>query len=331
MQYETIQIPIKKTSSAYYARLRMGLEEPVRHCAYCGARLYRRYSEHNGRWEEWSCFLRRSCCNNECAQRLRSSATKAERDRVKMDGYKPCQGYDGLYVNREGEFIYNGRKKRVLRYTDRYGRKHTAQIRLMRNGRSVSLIASRLVAQAFYLRGYSDDLYITYQDGDIHHIGIDNLRMVSKQEYERMRTKHASQFRRQGTYAYQVSRLTVSIESNEAVLHYFRTGDMERVNAHVRSYLYDCLCRFALDSLHFGMEQAPVMAADAIGSWYEVLLSGHAVGHGERYCKHILTHFKHHGWYGYKGEIPKNKIELIIDNLKLDSLWERYKVTHLKK
>lgn len=79
------------------------------------------------------------------------------------------------------------------------------------------------------------------------------------------------------------------------------------------------------------MEQAPMMAADAIAHWYEVLLQGHAVGHGERYCKHILVNFKHKGWYGHSGDVPKNKIELIINNLNLDCLWERFKVTKLKK
>ena len=327
--YETIKIPIKSTSSEYYSMLRKSKKEPLKHCEYCGEILHRRYNQCNGRWECWSAFIRRRCCDNSCAQKMRSQGKKADRDKQIPKGYRPCKEWEGLCVNRDGEFIFCGKTKAVTKHTDRYGRKHTAIIQFMRGDKRYALSASRLVASAF-MRGYSDDMYIDYKDDDIHNICVDNLILVTKKEYDTMRCAHASEFHKTATYQYQVDRLNVSIESNEAVLHYFQTGKFDKINKHVEKYLYNCLCDFCLKSLHFGMEQAPMMAADSIAHWYEVLLQGHAVGHGERYCKHILVNFKHKGLYGHSGDVPKNKIELIVNNLNLDCLWEKYKVTKIK-
>ena len=260
---------------------------------------------------------------------MRSQGKKADRDKQIPKGYRPCKEWEGLCVNRDGEFIFCGKTKAVTKHTDRYGRKHTAILQFMRGDKRYALSASRLVASAF-MRGYSDDMYIDYKDDDIHNICVDNLILVTKKEYDTMRCAHASEFHKTATYQYQVDRLNVSIESNEAVLHYFQTGKFDKINKHVEKYLYNCLCDFCLKSLHFGMEQAPMMAADSIAHWYEVLLQGHAVGHGERYCKHILVNFKHKGLYGHSGDVPKNKIELIVNNLNLDCLWEKYKVTKIK-
>lgn len=309
--------------------LRKSKKEPLKHCEYCGEILHRRYNQCNGRWEYLSAFIRRRCCDNSCAQKLRSQGKKADRDKQIPKGYRPCKEWEGLCVNRDGEFIFCGKTKAVTKHTDRYGRKHTAILQFMRGDKRYALSASRLVASAF-MRGYSDDMYIDYKDDDIHNICVDNLRLVTKKEYDTMRCAHASEFHKTATYQYQVDRLNVSIESNEAVLHYFQTGKFDKINKHVEKYLYNCLCDFCLKSLHFGMEQSPMMAADAIAHWYEVLLQGHAVGHGERYCKHILVNFKHKGWYWHSGDVPKNKIELIVNNLNLDCLWEKYKVTKIK-
>ena len=58
-KYHTIRVPVKKTSSEYYTMLRRGKVEPEKYCAYCGARLHRKYNKENGRWEDWSQFLNR--------------------------------------------------------------------------------------------------------------------------------------------------------------------------------------------------------------------------------------------------------------------------------
>ena len=329
MKHETIKVPIKSTSSAYYAMLRKRKKEPLKYCECCGERLHRWYNQDNGRWEDWTHFINRRFCDGVCSQKYRRANERKVAEQKLLEGYRPCKEWEGLYVNRDGEFIFGGKKKVVTKHTDNYGRKHTALLQYRRGGTKHYLTASRLVASAF-MRGYSEVMYIEYKDDDIHNICVDNLRLVSKKDYDKARCAHAAQFHKTATYQYQVDRLNVSIESNEAVLYYFQTGKFDKINKHVEKYLYNCLCDFCLKSLHFGKEQSPIYAADAIAHWYEVLLQGHAVGHGERYCKHILVNFKHQGWYGHSGNVPKNKIELIINNLNLDCLWERYKATKLK-
>ena len=63
-----------------------------------------------------------------------------------------------------------------------------------------------------------------YKDDDIHNICVDNLQLVTEKDYDRIRCEHAAEFRKTSTYDYQVQRIKVSIESNEAVLYYFQTG-----------------------------------------------------------------------------------------------------------
>ena len=217
-KYHTIRVPVKKTSSEYYTMLRRGKIEPEKYCAYCGARLHRKYNKENGRWEDWSQFLNRKCCDNSCAQKLRFYGKHEDRQKAIPDGYRACKEMDGLYVNSDGEFIFNGKTKKVTRHTDRYGRKHTALLQFLHNGKKTYLQASRLVASAF-MRGYDKDLYIMYKDDDIHNIRVDNLQLVTEKDYDRIRCEHAAESRKTSTYDYQVQRLKVSIESNEAVLY----------------------------------------------------------------------------------------------------------------
>lgn len=323
--------PIKRTSSKYYAELRAKLDNPKRRCEFCGAILVRWYNEQSGRYEDYTSFINRRCCGNSCAQKLRAAKLKTEKQKKMYEGYLKCKDIDGLYVNRDGRFIYNGKEKKVLRYTDRYKRKHTALLKIRQGKRLIAVSAARLVAKTFRLRNYTDEDAIIYKDGNIHNICIENLSMMRRSDYDRMMMEHISSHRKQGTYQYQVDRLNINIESNTAVLHYFTTGDFCKVNDFVSKYLYNCLCSYCIKDLYLGTEQAQIFTGDAIARWYEVLLQGHAVGNGERYCKKILAHFKRHGWYGNAGRVPQKKIELIINKLNLDCLWERYKVTRLKK
>ena len=75
---------------------------------------------------------------------------------------------------------------------------------------------------------------------------------------------------------------------------------------------------------------ASEVVPDVIARMYEVILQGHAVAYMERYCKKLLQNKKRKGWYGMEGKIPK-KIELIIDNLNLESLCKKYKITKSRK
>lgn len=326
----TLHIPIKQTSSAYYARKRAAQQCPDKHCLYCGEKLVRRYNEVNGRWEDWHSFLQRQYCNASCSNKARAEGTKQEREAKILQGYKLCKEYPGLYVNYQGEFIYKGKPKHPQRSLGRHGEKLTARICITQDRRHLYFSAARLVASAFKL-DYTDNTYIDYIDGDIHNISADNLRIVSAQTYHKARCTHASHSRTTNTYDYQVRRLENVITEAQAVLHYFKTEDLSKVHRHVETHLYPCLVDYSLNTLHLGTHVAREQVANAIAHFYEVLLQGHAISHPEHYCKELLYRYKQHGTFGHIADMPK-PIQLLINvELKTDCLWEKYKVTHFKQ
>lgn len=180
------------------------------------------------------------------------------------------------------------------------------------------------------MRGYEDSDYIEYIDGNIHNIRSDNLRLVSKKEYDANKCKAASQGHKTNTYVYQVKRLENVIEEATAVLHYFKTEDLSLIHKHVETYLYDCLMDYSLNTLHLGTLVAQEQVCNALAHFYDVIINGHAVSHPEHYCKELLYRYKKNGSFGHMGDVPK-KIKLIIHQLNTDCLWEKFKVTHFKK
>lgn len=325
MQYDTVQIPIKQTSSEHYAKQRALAE--TRYCEYCGKPLVRRYYQ-DGRYEPDCDFLKRRFCGRACYDKSRAEGRKAEREAEIAKTYRPCKSVDGLYVDRDGNFIYHGKSKAVTRYIYRNGRKRTALVNIMQHGKTVSYPAARLVCEAFKV-GYDVENMIEYADGDIHNICADNLLLVSQKAYHKARTAHAAECRKIGTNEYQIHRLQNVMEGAQAVLHYFETGKMDKVNNLVSRHLYTDLVDWCIRSLHYAEERAQERVAEAIARMYEVLLSGHTLSHLEHYCKMLLQKEKRTGWYTHKGDVPK-EIKLNINQLKLDCLWEKYKVTHSK-
>lgn len=319
----------KGTSSRYYEQKRKELVEPEKFCACCGKPLHRKFYEANGRWEDWSAFLKRRYCNNSCAAKgVRLEQAKVNEEEFKKN-FRPCRELDGLFVDRDGNIVYQGKKKKVLKSTKVSGDKVTAQVRLLVDGRMQYFSVAKLVAHAFKLN-YDEDCKISFKDGDIHNVCADNLMVVRRKDYYKARMAVVSSYRKIGTYQYQVDRLENVIVEADAVLHYFKTGEMDKVNDHVTKYLYTTLLDWSVKSLHLSVRTASVLVPEVIARMYEVILQGHAISHMERYCKKLLQNKKRKGWYGMEGKIPK-KIELIIDNLNLDSLCKKYKVTKSRK
>lgn len=315
----------KKTNSAYYSRMREMI--PQRFCAYCGKLMCPKYNEKSGRWESASAFKKRIVCDRVCGGKHTKQIQMARKQVELSENYRQCAGLSGLFVNRDGKFIYNGVEKKVKFPISKYGKKQTARLVFVKDGKQIYYSAARLVASAFK-RNYSEDDYIEYKDGDIHNISVENLRLADKKDYMSAKAAYAGQFRKQGTYQYQITRLQNTIKEAQAVLEYFRTGKMEQVNRHVEEYLYECLMQFCVKNLHFSQQSAYENTADVIARMYEVLLAGHAISHMEYYCKELLLHKKKKGWYGHKGNVPK-EISLIINNLNLDCLCKKYKVKKL--
>lgn len=239
--------------------------------------------------------------------------------------YSPCKELADLCVDREGNFLYRGKPKAVIRPVSRHGKKLTARIAIMRERKQMYFSAAQLVASAF-IPGYDNHVYIEYKDGDIHNICADNLSIVTKKDYYVARMAVANYYHKRGTYQYQVERIENTIFDAQAVLHYFKTGDMSEVNKRVETYLFECLMLYCVKSLHLSEQTAYEYAADVIVRMYDVLLSGHAVSNLEYYCKELLLHRKRHKTYGFKGTIKK-EIKLMIKDLDLTPIQEKYDVS----
>jgi len=104
---------------------------------------------------------------------------------------------------------------------------------------------------------------------------------------------------------------------------------MDEINRHVTDYLYKCLMQYAINTLHLGEKPSLEAVPDAIARMYEVIMNGMCLYNYERYCKKLLLNFKKTGTFGMTGKIPK-PIKIEVEQLNLDCLWERYKVTKLK-
>lgn len=239
--------------------------------------------------------------------------------------YRSCKELAGLYVDKDGNFLYRGKHKAVMRTISRHGKKLTARINIMQNRKTLYFSAANLVASAF-LPGYTKNSYIEYKDGDIHNISADNLRIATKKDYYAARLAVANFYHKQGTYQYQVERIENTIADAQAVLHYFKTGDFCEVHKRVETYLFERLMLYCVKSLHLSEQTAYEYAADVIARMYEILLSGHAISHLEYHCKELLLHRKRYKGYGVKGAIRK-EIKLMIKDLDLTSIQEKYDVS----
>ncbi|MDY3272455.1 MAG: hypothetical protein SOX54_09080 [Prevotella sp.] len=239
--------------------------------------------------------------------------------------YRPCKEIADLYVDREGNFLYCGKPKAVIRPVSRHGKKLTARLTFRRGGKLMYYCAADLVASAF-IPEYKNHDYIEYKDCDIHNIRADNLSIVTKKDYYAARLAIANYYHEQGTYQYQVKRIENTIADAQAVLHYFKTGDMSEVNKRVENYLFECLLSYCVKSLRLSEQTAYEYAADVIVQMYDILLSGHAICHLEYHCKELLLQRKRHKVYGVKGLVNK-EIKLMIKGLNLTHIQEKYDVS----
>jgi len=241
--------------------------------------------------------------------------------------YKPVPGIEWLECTRDGEFRYKGHPKSLRRGYGKQGQPLSVQLVLMKDGKQHSYQAARLVAQT-WLMGYTDGDYITYDDGDCHNIGADNLTLADKREYYDYMQRNSG-YTADGV---EERKRKLQLVADEALMtkHYFETLKMDEINRHVQDYLYPCLMQFAMKTLHMGEQTAKTQTAEAIARMYECIMAGMCLYNYERYLKKLLHNYKKTGSFGYTAEVPK-AIRIEVEQLKLDCLWERYKVTRLRK
>lgn len=241
--------------------------------------------------------------------------------------YRQVKSVPGLEVTADAEFRYKGKPKKAIYSHTVNGRKATARIMIMWGGKNHYWQAAKLVAEAWKY-GYESSDYITYKDGDIHNLKASNLILDDKKGYWQYMQRNS------GFKADTVEerKRKLQLVADEALMtkHYFETLKMDEINRHVSDYLYKCLMNYAINTLHLGEKPSLEAVPDAIARMYECIMNGMCLYNYERYCKKLLLNFKKTGTFGMTGKVPK-PIKIEVEQLNLDCLWERYKVTRNKK
>lgn len=246
------------------------------------------------------------------------------------DTYKQVVGaVKGLECSYDGKFRYNGKEKNVLFCHTVTGRKATARIMIMINKKTHYWQAAKLVAKTWKVGYNDDDSYITYNDGDCHNISADNLTICNHKEYYDYMRRNS--IMKADTLEERKRKLQLVADQSLMTLHYFETLDMTEINNHVKNYLYPCLMEFCMKTLHLGEKPSLDAVQEAIGYMYEKIMDGMCLYNYERFCKKILHDIKKKGKYGEYWHKLCKPIKIEVEQLNLDCLWERYKVTQLKK
>ena len=242
--------------------------------------------------------------------------------------YRPVPSVHGLEVSRDGVFRYRGRKKAVINVGKRRkdGTLAPLRVNIVIDRERHSWQAARLVAEAWLWRYQPTDL-IAYKDGNCQNIKADNLTLCDEDELN-------DYLRRNSGYeadTVEERKRKLQLVSDEALMtkRYFETLDLSPIHSHVEKYLYPTLMEWSMKTLKYGEYTSMELAGDAIARMYEVLVNGMCLYNYERFLKKLMHNYKRTGSFGFTGAIPR-PIKIIVEQLNLDCLWERYKVTRLK-
>lgn len=240
--------------------------------------------------------------------------------------YRNVKSVPGLQVTSDAQFMYNGKPKKALFCHTVTGRRATVRLIITIQGKSHYYQASRLVAETWKF-GYDENDYITYRDGNCHNISADNLILNDKKGYWKYMQRNSSM--KPDTLEERKRKLQLVADQALMTKHYFETADMTEINKHVKEYLYPCLMKYAMKTLQMGERKALETVPEVIGDMYEKIMNGMCLYNYERFCKKILTDIKRNGKYGEYWHKLIKPIKIEVEQLNLDCLWERYKVTRL--
>lgn len=242
--------------------------------------------------------------------------------------YRPVPSVPGLSVTRDAQFIYKGKEKKTIVCHTVTGRRATVRLMIMIDGKTHYWQAAKLVAEA-WKPNYEPDDYLTYCDGNCHNICADNLCVEDKAGYYRYMQRHSSM--KPDTLDERKRKLQLVADEALMTLHYFETLSMDKINEHVKQYLYPCLMQYAEKTLQLGERRAMDTTQEAVGYLYEKLMDGMCIYNYERFCKKIMTDIRRKGYYGEYWHKLCKPVKIEVELLNLDCLWQKYKVTHFKK
>ena len=242
--------------------------------------------------------------------------------------YKAVKSVPGLECTTDARFRYNGKPKKPIYATTVTGRRATVRLTIQIKGKTFYWQAAKLVAET-WKAGYTKDSYIIYADGNCHNITADNLRICDRERYYRYMRRNS------GFHAASLQerkrKLQLVIDEATMTLNYFNTLDMTDINQHVKDYLYTCLMEFSMKTLQFGEKKSKSAVTEVIGEMYEKIMGGMCLYNYERFCKRLLHDIKTTGKMGEYWFALCKPIQIEVEQLNLDCLWERYKVTRQKQ
>lgn len=245
-----------------------------------------------------------------------------------MNEFRKVNVYEGLEVSIDGRFRLNGKPRKTISPPKSYGNKRTTvQFRIVRKNKTLYWQAAKLVAMA-WKHGYSEDDYIIYKDGNCQNIHADNLQIVSKKDYYKYMQRNSGH--KADDVEKRKKKLMLVAEEATLTCKYFETLDMSGINKHVTDYLYPCLITYCNETLHLGAGTTRSIVPECLARMYECIMNGMCLYNYERYCKKMLLNYKKHGNFGLTGSVPK-PIQLNIQHLNLDCLWEKYKVGKIRQ
>lgn len=239
--------------------------------------------------------------------------------------YRKCNVWEGLECTINGKFRLNGKPRKAIFSSKPHGNQRTTvQFNISYKGKRYYWQAAKLVAMAWKVGYDAEKDCIIYKDGNCQNIHADNLQIVKEKDYWRYMQRNS------GFKADDVEKRKKKLRlvAEEAMLtcEYFETLDMSNINKHVTDYLYNCLIEYCLETLHLGMSTTKSIVPECIARMYECIMNGMCLYNYERYCKKLLLNYKQKGSFGFTGKVPE-PIQINVQQLKLDSLCERYKVT----
>lgn len=241
--------------------------------------------------------------------------------------YRNVNSVPFLECTANAEFRYKGKTKKAIYSHTVTGRKATVRIMIMWDGKSHYWQAAKLVAEAWKF-GYKDGDYITYKDGDCHNIKVDNLVLTDDKGYDKYMRRNSVM--KADTLEERKRKLQLVIDEAGMTLNYMKKLDITPINKHVTDYLYPCLMNFAMKTLQFGEKKSMEVVPEVIGTMYEKIIDGMCLYNYERFCKKMLHTLKKTGKYGEYWHKLCKPIKIEVEQLNLDCLWERYKVTKQK-
>ena len=229
-----------------------------------------------------------------------------------------------ILVSPDGRFFRKGHEKKVVRATNILGKKATARLVIMIDGKKHYWQAAKLVAKA-YLADYEEGCCIIYRDGDIHNIKADNLQVVSGKKYYEYTRRNAGY--KAANIPEKKEKLRRVIKEASLTLNYLETKDFSEINAYVEHHLLPILKDYCMRTLFIGRSTSEHIICEGLYCLYDCIWSGNAVVNYERWMKKILLNWKKKGSFGYMAEgFTRQEWDAEMKNVDLSILSTKYNV-----